>query len=67
MGTVFGLAAATTHIATAPAAAVAAGMQITFAVAAALIVIALAIAGASHALSRRTVPPGRKHADGLGL
>lgn len=66
MGAVFAFAAATTHIATAPPAAVAAGMQITFAVATALIVVALAIAGASHALSRRAVPPSRNHADGLG-
>ena len=37
--------------------AVAAGMRITFAVAAALIVVALAIALVSHALARRAEPP----------
>jgi hypothetical protein len=37
-----------------------AGMRITFAVAAVLIVIALAIASVSHALSRRAVPPNRE-------
>ncbi len=44
MGAVFTLAAATTDIKTAPPEAVATGMRITFAVAAVLIVVALAIA-----------------------
>jgi MFS family permease len=57
MGTVFALGAATTDIMTASPEAVAAGMRITFAVAAVLIVLALAIASASHALSRRTGGP----------
>jgi EmrB/QacA subfamily drug resistance transporter len=43
MGAVFALATAAADITTAPAAAVAAGMRITFAVAAALIVVALAV------------------------
>lgn len=53
MGTVFALGAATTRILMAPAESVVAGMRITFAVAAGLIVIALAIAFISQALSRR--------------
>ncbi|MES2536261.1 MAG: MFS transporter [Pseudomonadota bacterium] len=53
MGTVFALGSAATDIMTARPEAVAAGMRITFTVAAVLIVVALAIAFASHALSRR--------------
>jgi EmrB/QacA subfamily drug resistance transporter len=49
MGAVFAFAAATTDIATAPPAAVATGMRITFAVAAILIVGAVAIAAGSRA------------------
>jgi EmrB/QacA subfamily drug resistance transporter len=56
MGAVFALGAATTDIITARPVAVAAGMRITFAVAAALIVVALAIAAASHGLCRRAIP-----------
>jgi len=52
MGTVFALGSATTNIMTARPEAVAAGMRITFAVAAALIVVALAIAVGSRARSR---------------
>ena len=52
MGTVFALGSATINIMTARPQAVAAGMRITFAVAAALIVVALAIAVGSRALSR---------------
>jgi EmrB/QacA subfamily drug resistance transporter len=63
MGTVFTLGAATTNVMTARPEAVAAGMRITFAVATALIVVALAIAAASHALSRRAVPRNREHED----
>lgn len=59
MGAVFALASATTDITTAPPEAVASGLRITFAVAASLIVVALAIAtGASrHALHNREVAP----------
>ena len=53
MGAVFALASATTDITTARPEAVATGMRITFAVAAMLIVVALAIAVGSRALSRR--------------
>jgi len=63
MGTVFTLGAATTDVMTAHPETIAAGMRITFAVAAALIVVALAIAAASHALSRRTAPRIREHED----
>ena len=55
MGTVFAFGSATTDIMTARPEAVAAGMRTTFGVAAALIVVALAIASASHALARRVV------------
>src|SRR5262249_5499953 len=58
MGAVFALASATTHIATAGPAAVAAGMRTTFAVAAILIVVALAIAIGSRALAPRPSLPG---------
>ena len=53
MGAVFALASATTNIMTASSDAVASGMRITFAVAGALIIVALAIASVSQALSRR--------------
>jgi MFS family permease len=52
MGTVFALGSATTNIMTARPEAVATGMQVTFAVAAILIVVALTIAVGSRALSR---------------
>jgi EmrB/QacA subfamily drug resistance transporter len=58
MGAVFAVASATTDITTAHPEAVAAGMRITFAVAAALIVIALAIAFGSRALANRPSVPG---------
>jgi EmrB/QacA subfamily drug resistance transporter len=67
MGAVFALGAATTDIMTGSPAAVVAGMRTTFAVAAALIVVALAIASASDAVSRRAVPPSRKQEAGRGL
>jgi EmrB/QacA subfamily drug resistance transporter len=67
MGAVFALASATTDIKTARPEAVATGMRITFAVAAILIVVALAIASVSHALSRRAVPPNREQEDDRGL
>jgi MFS family permease len=59
MGAVFALASAAANIMAARPDAVAAGMRITFAVAGVLIFIALAIASASRALSRRTDPRGR--------
>ncbi|HYI12020.1 MAG TPA: MFS transporter [Thermoanaerobaculia bacterium] len=52
MGTVFALGSAATNIMTARPEAVAAGMRVTFAAAAILIVVALTIASASRALSR---------------
>ena len=67
MGGVFALASATTDITTARPEAVAAGMQITFAVAGALIFVALAIAFVSHALSRRAVQPKREQEEGRRL
>ncbi|MGH7929414.1 MAG: hypothetical protein ACREQV_16615, partial [Candidatus Binatia bacterium] len=64
MGTVFALGSATTDIMTARPEAVAAGMRTTFAVAAVLIVVALAIAMLS-----RGAPflPHRKQEDGRRL
>lgn len=59
MGTVFALGAAASNIMTARPEAVAAGMRITFAVAAGLIVVALLIALASNARSRRSASPNR--------
>jgi MFS family permease len=53
MGAVFVLASATSDITTASPEAVAIGMRVTFAVAAALIVVALAAAIASRAISQR--------------
>lgn len=67
MGTVFALGSATTNILAARPEAVATGMRVTFAVAAVLIFVALAIASASPALSRRAVAPGREQEDGRGL
>ena len=60
MGAVFALAAGTTDIMTAPPDAVAAGMRITFAVAAGLIVIALGIAVGGRALAARVSVRGNK-------
>ncbi|MDP3815050.1 MFS transporter, partial [Pseudomonas sp.] len=57
MGAVFALGAMTADITTASPAAVASGMRISFAVAAALVVVALAIAYASQAQARRAVLP----------
>jgi EmrB/QacA subfamily drug resistance transporter len=53
MGAVFALGSATTDVATAQPEAIASGMRVTFTVATALIIVALAIASAGHALSRR--------------
>ena len=61
MGAVFALAAATIDITTARPEAVATGRRITFAVAAVLIVIALA--SVSHALSRRAIVPNHEQED----
>jgi EmrB/QacA subfamily drug resistance transporter len=58
MGAVFALASATIDITTARPEAVAAGMRITFAVAAIVIVVALAIAVGSRALATRPSLPG---------
>jgi len=58
MGAVFALASAAVDVTTAPPAAVATGMRITFAVAAMLIVVALAIAVGSRALATRSSLPG---------
>ena len=60
MGAVFALAAGMTDIMTAPPDAVAAGMRITFAVAAGLIVIALGIAVGGRALVARVSVRGNK-------
>jgi MFS family permease len=57
MGTVFALGSATTNIMAARPEAVAAGMRITFAVAAILIVVALAIAVGSRVLATRNSLP----------
>jgi EmrB/QacA subfamily drug resistance transporter len=53
MGTVFAFGSTTANIMTARPEAVAAGMRITFAVAAVLVLVALVIASASQALARR--------------
>ncbi len=66
MGAVFALGSATTSIMAARPEAIAAGMRITFAVAAGLIVVALVIASVSHVRSRRTVPSNRAPEDGCG-
>jgi EmrB/QacA subfamily drug resistance transporter len=58
MGAVFALASATVDITTAPPDSVATGMRITFAVAAILVVVALAIAVGSRALASRSSLPG---------
>ncbi|MBI5922365.1 MAG: MFS transporter [Betaproteobacteria bacterium] len=67
MGTVFAIGSATTNLMSAHPEAVAAGMRTTFAVAAALMVNALAIASLSYALSRRAVLPNRERENGSGL
>lgn len=67
MSAVFALGSATTHVMTARPEAVAAGMRITFTVAAALIVVALAISAVSHARSRRAVAPDHEQGDGRGF
>jgi hypothetical protein len=57
MGAVFALATATADVTTAPPESVATGMRITFAVAAALIVVALAIAVGTRAPAIRNPLP----------
>lgn len=57
MGAVFAMASATTDITTAQPEAIAAGMRITFAVAAAIIVAAIAISIGSRALATRLPAP----------
>jgi MFS family permease len=58
MGAVFAIGSATTDIMKAPPGAVAAGMRITFAVAAVLIVVAIAIGVAGRNLQTRSIRPG---------
>ncbi|MDM8347330.1 MFS transporter [Pseudomonas sp. sp1636] len=67
MGSVFALGAATSEISTAHPEAVALGMRTTFAVAATLIAVALAIALASHALSQRGVSSRGEREDGRSV
>jgi EmrB/QacA subfamily drug resistance transporter len=67
MGAVFALGAATSDMATVRPEAVAAGMRLTFAVAAGLIVIALAIASGSRALARRIAHPSPVQGERRGL
>ena len=67
MGAVFTFGSATTNIMTARPEAVATGMQITFAVAAILIVVAIAIPSLSRALSLLYFSPTPKEGDGRGL
>ncbi len=59
MGTVFAIGSTTSDVMRAPPEAVAAGMRITFAVAAVLIVVAIAIGVAGRHLQTRSMPPGR--------
>ena len=59
MGAVFAFASASSDITTAQPAAVATGMRTTFAVAAALIMLALAIAAAGRVAARRSPAQGR--------
>ncbi len=56
MGAVFAFASMATDIATAQPEAVATGMRFTFAVATTLVLVALAVAVISHALSKRAMP-----------
>ena len=66
MGAVFALGSATTSLLTARPEAVAAGMRVTFAVAALLIVLALALASISRAFSLRASLPTREREAGSG-
>ncbi|MFE3687388.1 MFS transporter [Streptomyces sp. NPDC059095] len=58
MGAVFAFASATDDVTTAGPGAVATGMRVTFAVAAALVLAALALAATGRALDRRPAPAG---------
>ncbi|MGW6709325.1 MFS transporter [Streptomyces sp. NPDC054956] len=58
MGAVFAFASAASDVATAPSEAVATGMRVTFAVAAALIVTAIAVAAGGRSLARRRTASG---------
>ena len=62
MGSVFAFGAATSNVMTASRQAVATGLRFTFAVAAALVLVALVIAAVSRALSRRAGLPERDDA-----
>jgi EmrB/QacA subfamily drug resistance transporter len=63
MGAVFAFGAGPANILTVPAQSVVAGMRLTFSVAAGLIVIALAIAVAAQAVSRRAVLSTREQGE----
>lgn len=67
MGTVFALGSGATHMMAARPEAVAAGMRLTFTVAAILIAVALAIAVGSRALSRRAVSSNIEQENVRGL
>ncbi|NTU81149.1 MAG: MFS transporter [Chloroflexales bacterium] len=66
MGTLFALGAATSDMSATSPEAVAAGMRLTFAVATALIVVALTIASGSHVLARRAAHVSREQENGRG-
>ncbi|OYW75608.1 MAG: MFS transporter [Verrucomicrobia bacterium 12-59-8] len=59
MGALFAFAAGTTHITHAPTAHIAAGMRFTFAIAAGLLIVSLAIAVGSRVIARRRVEGSR--------
>jgi hypothetical protein len=63
MGALFAFASATSDIAAARPEGVATGMQVTFAVAAALILVALAVGRVGRAGARRNLLPNREHGD----
>jgi len=66
LGAVFAVASATTDLTTAPPEAVATGMRITFAAAATLVVVALAIVSVRRARSLHAAPPDRNQEHGGG-
>jgi len=66
MGSVFALGTASSNLVTASQEAVVAGMRATFAFAAVFVIVALTIALASHAGSRRAIADRRVQGDGLG-
>lgn len=67
MGAIYAFGSAATDIMTARPAAAANGMQLTFAIAAVLVLVALAIACASRALAQHAAPFGQKQEPGNGL